>query len=204
MDQDAGIIRQQQIGYWNARKHMLYYKSVFQYVAVAGFTARSAIDVGSASAEYLQWFGWIPERTLLDFAIPSRPDGITCIETDFYDFRPVEKYDIALCCQVLEHVDDPHRFCSKLKEVAERLVITVPYKWSGNAPGHIHDPVDEEKLRLWMGVAPNNSQVVYEPFREARLVAYYDLVAGPTHRFSKDFIMRAIAERSEEWGGFLP
>ena len=36
-----------------------------------------------------------------------------------------------------------------------------------------------------MGVAPNNQQIVPEPFRESRLIAYYDLEAGPNARFDK-------------------
>mgnify|MGYP001556431657 CR=1 FL=1 len=43
-------------------------------------------------------------------------------------------------------------------------MVSVPYPWLGNAPGHINDPDDEVKLEGWMGVAPNAWQVVQEPF----------------------------------------
>ncbi len=194
---DAGIRLQKKMGYWESRRHMLYYKAVFQYVSVVGYDAKSLIDVGAASSEYVQWMSWIPERSILDFKIPRKPEGITAIETDFFDFNPPQTYDVAMCCQVLEHVPDPAPFCEKLKSIAKHLVISVPHKWLGNAPGHIHDPVDEEKLAGWMKLRPNNSQVVQEPFREARLIAYYDLVNGPAARFDKEFIFRAIAERAE-------
>ena len=193
---DEGIARQQRLGYWEARRHMLYYKSLFQFVCVAGDEARSILDVGSASAQYMSWFEWIPERALLDFAFTTKLAGFTYIDTDFLAYTPDEKFDLALCCQVLEHVEDPAGFCTALKRVARRLIVTVPYKWLGNAPGHIHDPVDEEKLAGWMGVRPNNQQVVPEPFREARLIAYYDLEAGPTARFDKGMIFDAIARRA--------
>ena len=98
-------------GYWEARRHMLYYKSLFQFVSVAGDEAKSRIDVGCASARYINWFGWIPNRSLLDFKIPAKPDGVECLEIDFEDFEPDQLFDLALCCQVLEHVDDPVRFC---------------------------------------------------------------------------------------------
>jgi SAM-dependent methyltransferase len=193
---DMGVVRQKSLGYWEARRHMLYYKSLFQFVSVAGDEAKSIIDVGSASARYISWFGWIPNRTMLDFKIPTKPDGIECLEIDFEDFEPDQLFDLVLCCQVLEHVDDPIRFCNKLKSIARRLIVTVPYKWLGNAPGHIHDPVDEEKLFGWMGVSPNNQQIVPEPFRESRLIAYYDLEAGPHARFDKALVFEAIARRS--------
>lgn len=111
-------------------------------------------------------------------------------------FRPAEKFDLVLCCQVLEHVSEPRVFCDRLRDIAKQLIISVPYKWLGNAPGHINDPVDEAKLEGWMQVKPNNSQVVYEPFREGRLIAYYNLFDGPHFRFPKDFIISALAERT--------
>jgi NAD(P)-dependent dehydrogenase (short-subunit alcohol dehydrogenase family) len=118
------------------------------------------------------------------------------VNTDFLQFRPEEKFDLVLCCQVLEHVSEPTLFCERLRDIAKQLIISVPYKWLGNAPGHVNDPVDEVKLEGWMQVKPNNSQVVYEPFREGRLIAYYNLVEGPRFRFKKDFVISALAERT--------
>lgn len=193
---DYGFAMQESIGYWNSRKHFLYYKAVFQYACVAAYEAKTIIDVGSASAEYLNWMTWIPDRSILDFKISGKFEGIKSIETDFFTFNPAEKYDVALCCQVLEHVEQPDKFCEKLKGICKKLILTVPYKWQGYTPGHIHDPVDEEKLHSWMGVRPNFHQVIYEPFREGRLIAYYDIENGPNSRFDKKFIFTAIAERA--------
>jgi hypothetical protein len=194
---DAGLRLQQTLGYWEARQHMMYYKAIFQFVSVVGYQARSLIDVGSGGdTGYVQWMGWIPERAVLDFAIPNKPAGITAIETDFFTFDPPELYDVALCCQVLEHIPDPQAFCTKLRQIARHLIVTVPYKWGVGTPGHIHDPVDEHKLATWMQVPPNSWQIVQEPFREGRLLAYYNLIEGPSAHFDKEFIFRAIAERA--------
>jgi SAM-dependent methyltransferase len=194
---DFGIEQQKRLGYWEARKHFIYYKSVFQYACVAGADANSVIDIGSASAEYVNWLKWIPNRFILDYEIKSAPVGVQPIETDFFEFDVPEKFDLALCCQVLEHVEDPKRFCEKLKSVAKKLIITVPYRWSGAAPGHINDPVDEDKLYSWISITPNSQQIVCEPFRESRLISYYDLENGPSYRFDKQFIFESIAKYSE-------
>ena len=193
--EDAGLVRQRTLGYWTARRSMLYYQAILQYAAVAGYGAKSAIDVGSGGTDYINWLHWIPDRSILDFHVPKPPKGVRVIETDFMQFRPVHRFDLVTCCQVLEHVEAPKAFCAKLKEIGDNLIISVPYKWSGKAPGHINDPVDEQKLLGWMGVPPNSSQVVYEPFREGRLIAYYDLVRGPQFRFTKEFVITALAER---------
>ncbi len=195
---DAGLTAHRELGYWGARKQMIYYQVLYQYVCVIGRDARSLIDVGSASAQYVEWFHWIPARHILDFRIPKKPQGITCIESDFLSYEPQQKFDVVLCLQVLEHVPDCAAFCAKLKSIARRLLVSVPYKWLGNTPGHIHDPVDEKKLESWMGIRPNNSQIVTEPFRESRLIAYYDLENGPSFRFEKSYIQDAIRERALE------
>ncbi len=194
--EDTGVLREKTLGYWESRKHMLYYKAVFQFICVAGFEAKNIIDIGSKNAEYIQWAGWIPERVVLDLSIPNPPNSVEVIEADFLSFQVGERYDVGMCCQVLEHLEDPVAFCNKLKEVCKRLIISVPYKWRGGAPGHIQDPVDEKKVESWMNLTPNNTQIVVEPFRESRLINYYDLENGPTYRFDKSFVFHAIAERA--------
>ncbi len=195
--EDAGLHAHRELGYWGARRDMIYYQALYQFVCVIGREASSLIDVGSASAQYVSWFDWIPSRSILDFRIPRPPQGVTCIETDFLAYAPERKFDVGLCLQVLEHVPEPEPFCAKLKSIARRLIVSVPYKWLGNTPGHIHDPVDEKKLESWMKLKPNNSQIVTEPFRESRLIAYYDLENGPGFRFEKSYIQDAIREKAQ-------
>jgi hypothetical protein len=195
---DAALAQQNKLGYWGARKSMLYYKAIYYFAAVAGYDAKTVLDVGSGGTDYINWLDWIPRRYVLDFHVPKPPPGVEAINTDFLQFRPAEKFDLVLCCQVLEHVSEPRLFCDRLRDIAKQLIISVPYKWLGNAPGHINDPDDEAKLEGWMQIKPNNSQVIYEPFREGRLIAYYHLVEGPRFRFPKEFIISALAERTAE------
>ena len=194
---DAGLVRQDALGYWIARRHMLYYQAVFQYAAVAGYHARTVLDVGCADTDFVNWLYWIPDRYALDCYIAHPPAGATAIEADFLSYQPESRFDLVLCCQVLEHVAQPAKFCGRLKDVAANLIVSVPYRWLGKAPGHINDPVDEDKLQSWMGIAPNNNQIVSEPFRESRLIAYYNLIEGPQFRFPKDFVLSAVAKRVE-------
>ena len=195
---DATARHQKRHGYWNTRRHMMYYKAVYQFVSVIGDKAESLIDIGSGGTDYVSWFDWIAQRHVLDHHVPNPPSGITAINMDFFEYQPDSLFDVALCLQVLEHVEDPGAFCDKLKSITRRLLITVPYKWLGNAEGHIHDPVDEEKLQSWMELKPNNSQVVYEPFREGRLIAYYDLKNGPEFRFERLHILECIAKHARK------
>jgi len=195
---DAGLVRQAALGYWAARRHMLYYQAIFQFAAVAGQDARNVLDVGCAGTDYVNWLYWIPDRYVLDLEIARPPPGTHAIEMNFLDYRPESKFDLVLCCQVLEHISEPVAFCRHLKEVAINLIVTVPYRWLGKAPGHVNDPVDEIKLESWMELKPNAWQLVQEPFREQRLIALYNLGEGPEFRYTKQMILAAIAQRMDE------
>lgn len=194
---DAGLAREAAFGYWASRRHMLYYQAIFQYAAVAGSDARNVLDVGGADTDYVNWLYWIPDRTILDLEIANPPPGATTIQMDFLDYHPDTKFDLVLCCQVLEHLAEPGVFCRHLKDVATNLIVSVPYRWLGNTPGHVNDPVDEEKLEGWMEIKPNAAQLIQEPFREQRLIALYNLGEGPEFRYRKELVLSAIAQRME-------
>ena len=143
---------------------------------VIGRDAKSVLDVGSKKCEYLEWLDWVPNRMSIDLKNPYSSSSVKGIEGDFFGQTFEEKFDLVLCLQVLEHVHDVTTFSQKLLNSGRRLIVSVPYKWNSKwVESHIHDPVDEEKLKQWFGRDPNAYYVVKEPFTKARrLVAYYD------------------------------
>ncbi|MFK7837776.1 MAG: hypothetical protein AB8B60_16325 [Sulfitobacter sp.] len=160
-------------------------------VRTVGRDAQSMIDIGTASCPYLEWFDWIPERVSFDMAEPYVSDTVTGIQGDFmaHDFGD-KRYDIATCLQVLEHVPDVFPFARKLLDIAETVIVSVPFEWPKTAADdHVHDPISHRKLNRWMGRKANYKQVIREPFRGAvgkRLIAIYD--TDPTKRYwRKDF-----------------
>lgn len=190
--------RTQKRKYWRSRADLLYYRAVFQVVCGIGADARSIIDVGSADTRYVSWFDWIDRKVQLNLAFPNKAGvpGVERIEADFLHWEPAETFDLALCLQVLEHVAEPRAFCEKLKRLASGLVVSVPYNWkAGKTKGHVHDPVDEQKLLNWMDIEPNYKLIVREPFGPARLIAYYDRVRGPGHDPLKE-ARRAMERRA--------
>lgn len=165
-------------GYWRARADLLYYHYVYFILRAAAPEARSLIDVGTRDCGYLDWLDWIETIVSVDLVKPYRSARVTGHKADFFDYRPTRRFDVALCSQVLEHVPEAGAFAAKLFAVADKVLITVPYKWSPKrrTPGHVHDPVDEAKLAGWTGRKPTYAVVVEEPFRprSPRLIAYYD------------------------------
>jgi hypothetical protein len=138
--------------------------------------AESLIDVGSSGCPYLDWYGWIPHRTSLDLRTPYLSADINSIKADFLLWEKDRNYDVGTCLQVLEHIDRADLFARKLLDTSGILIVSVPYKWkakTGNS--HVHDPIDEAKMRDWFQRDPNYSIVIQEVTTAARrLVNVYE------------------------------
>jgi Methionine biosynthesis protein MetW len=130
------------------------------------------IDVGSHETELLEQLDWFRSRVALDiqWVFPRR--GIEAVLADFREYEPDGVYDLVLCLQVLEHVPQPQPFARKLLRTGRTVIISVPYRWPADDwESHVHDPVDEAKLREWVGADPVETSIVDDGKR--RLVAVY-------------------------------
>ena len=104
--------------------------------------------------------------------IPPRA-GVETVVADFNDFEPRRRFDLVLCLQVLEHLDRPRPFARKLLGAGRTTIISVPHEWPGwVTEEHVHDPVDESKLRAWTGRDPTETAIV-EDLGMERLIAVY-------------------------------
>ena len=91
------------------------------------------------------------------------------INAEFLTWEPDRQYDLVLCLQVLEHIPDPTPFARKLFACGRVVVVSVPHRWpEGSCGEHVHDPVDEGKLREWSGREPMKWETV-----DARLISAY-------------------------------
>jgi hypothetical protein len=136
------------------------------------------IDVGSAGGDFIEQFDHVPARYSVDLRNPyssSTVEGITC---DFLTWVPPMSFEIAMCLQVIEHVEEAQRFARKLLDTAEIVVVSLPWKWKkGSNKSHIHDPVNADKVLEWFGREPNFSIVVKEVVTDApRYVAVFDFL----------------------------
>jgi hypothetical protein len=169
--------------YWETRKEMMYYKYIDVLVRAFAADARSLIDVGARNTPVAEAFDWIPERAALDLWAPYHSPRVRGIQADFLLYVPERRFDFALCLQVLEHIPAAPQFARHLFEVAEHVLVSVPYQWrQGSNPHHVHDPVSLEKLVGWMGRPPSYDVVVTEPLSKTRrLIAYFP---SPASKFS--------------------
>jgi hypothetical protein len=160
--------------YWDSRKNARYVLYVQELVRVLEADAKSAIDVGARDTPIIEDFDWIEDRSTLDFSNPYSSERVKGISADFFKFDLPKHFDLALCLQVLEHVHDAVGFAQKLFQIADHVMITVPYKWRAGAnKWHVQDPVDFDKLHGWTGREPLISAIIQERSGPRRMLAYY-------------------------------
>ncbi len=162
--------------YWAARQDLLYYQVVRVLAQGLSKEAASILDVGSAACPCLDWFPHIEKRVSVDLYNPYDGPGVVPIRADFLEWQPEHAFDVVTCLQVLEHVPRADLFAKKLLAAGSVVVISVPYKWPEWRMGsHVHDPVDQQKLRDWFGRAPNFEYLCKEVVGDSRrLVQVYE------------------------------
>lgn len=187
----VGATRPRTGGYWQRRKDSIYYQVVRELGTGLAAEATAVLDVGSNLTPCLEWFPQAKHRTSVDLRHPYSGEGIEAVVADFLAWEAPRHYDLALCLQVIEHVPDARAFCRKLLTVANVLIVSVPYKWpAGRTKGHLHDPVDETKMRAWFGRDANYSYVCREvKTHNARLIQVYDRSGRPWQSLQERTVM---------------
>jgi hypothetical protein len=157
--------------YYKKRKDFHYYKQVQSMLSKNDFS--SIIDVGSRKSPVMEHLDDDIYKAMLDIKPINPIPNIHMITADFYTWTPDRKYDVALCLQVLEHLDRPKEFVEKLFQVAAITIISVPYKWpKGSCKYHVQDPIDQHKIHTWAGRDPDEMHIVKDNGKK-RIICLY-------------------------------
>lgn len=166
--------------YYEKRKDLFYYKHVKELVEKIRKKkdAQSIVDVGGWQGEFIKEIQGFKRRAIVDLHKKpiDFPDNIEYYEGDFLKQNIVEKFDIVINLQVLEHIDDANvkQFAQNLFKLGKTVIISVPYKWrKGQCRFHKQDPVDRKKVFSWTKRKPTFSKVITEKNGRQRLVLVY-------------------------------
>ncbi len=163
--------------YWQRRQGLNYYRRVRELCDAIKPHHESIVDIGSNGCPQLDWFPTVPRRVSIDLVMPYQGKGIESVTGDFLSYVPADRFDLGLCLQVLEHIEDPAPFARHILTVSRHAVVSVPYLWpEGATVWHCQDPVDEAKMQTWFGRAPDYSEIVAEESKSRknrRLICHY-------------------------------
>jgi hypothetical protein len=158
--------------YWQARNQFKYYQEALRLCRAYSAGASSVLEVGPHNTTFLDWLDWIPRKVAIDQAFKPVIHGAENIRGDFMSWETGEIFDLTVCLQVLEHIEDATAFAQKLLACSRALIVSVPYKWrAGGCQWHCQDPVDLEKLVSWFGRYPSEHVVVRD--EAERLIAVF-------------------------------
>jgi Methyltransferase domain len=154
------------------RLGMKYYDEVARLAQTYVPHGGQVVDVGAGATDMLRRLPWFARRVALDRSYAPRYRGVETVLTDFLQYEPDGLFDLVLCLEVLEHLEDPAPFAQKLLRTGYTAIISVPYKWpKGACVTHVQDPVDEALLEQWTGRQPTETRIVVDG--RARLIAVY-------------------------------
>lgn len=149
--------------YWSRRRGLEYYKQATDWVKEHTLAGDSVIDIGGGVTTGCRYLAWLPEheRTSVELRWGDYElDGVRVIESRFEDWEPDKKYDIAICLQCAEHVEDPWSFIQKIRSISDKMILSLPYKWGADQEaGHLHDPIDDVDILRWVGREPTASKL---------------------------------------------
>ena len=183
---------------WDNRRHYLYYRKVHAYAQTFAPDAQSVLDVGSRDSEYLLDFDWIAHKTALDKEKVYHHPGVESILADFMEHDFDRQFDLVLRLQVLEHLHDPASFAQKLLSLGRVVIISVPYRWPkvSTTTNHVQDPVDEKKVRRWIGKDPVYSCRVKDKSSKRWIGVYFPNGEVPPLRTRLRLKMRELTDKN--------
>lgn len=152
-----------------------------------GRKAKSIIEVGCASNPFIKYLNWIQKRTCVAPYFADYGNGLNKLEVgsiieavtaDFmeYELPNNDKYDLLVCSQVVEHVQNPSAFVQKLIRSAKTSIISIPYKWEdcGSNCGHNTHEISYNRILEWSQPhVPIYSTIVQEASLARRIIVVY-------------------------------
>ena len=157
-----------ELGPPGSRERLPYYDHLYLMSAYFGATARTMLEIGCSDPPFARHLGWIEKRVCVapyfatyDVRGSTKNLGradVRSVRADFLTWEPPAgevPYDLVVCSQVLEHLDEPSRFLQKMIAVGRVVIVSVPFQWDDsneyalNTMHHKQHFITADKFRHW-------------------------------------------------------
>jgi hypothetical protein len=143
---------------------------------------KSVLEVGCTADPFIKHLDWTNERLCIApySAYGEKSLGglaVNMTKADFAKWKAPKVYDLVVCSQVAEHVQNPQKFVQKLVQSAKIAIISVPFMWRPS-DHHVTNFINLEMMENWtLPQKPIISTIVQEDNdvlgRNRRLVVVY-------------------------------
>lgn len=167
-------------GYWDSRKHYKYYIYI-KYLCNKYIKPNySIIDFGCRDTEVIFDIK-CKEKYLLDIQntysqqqqIKIKEKNIIFLQKDIYKINYINKFNVSLCLQTLEHLESPSLAFQKIySATTDYIILSLPYKW-GYCHYHKYHMIEENGIFEWTKKIPVNSLIIEDNNRVKRIVNLY-------------------------------
>jgi tetratricopeptide (TPR) repeat protein len=140
--------------YWNKRKDGLLYQMIKSLASGYVPNGSSVLEVGCHTSSFIFELDWFKEKVVTDLPFLSEHwqgiEGVKFIPGDFYKLKFDRTFDLVLCTQVVEHLQEPKLFIQKLLSLGKTVIVSTTYEVpEGLCKYHVQDPISLEKFQEW-------------------------------------------------------
>jgi hypothetical protein len=155
-------------GYWKERRDHVLYQMVKTLAHGYAPEGRSVLDVGCHTSSFIFELDWFSDRTVADLpkleAHWKKVKGVKFVSGDFLKSEFNQTFDLVLCTQVVEHLDDPKPFIQKLLSLGKTIIVSTTYEVpQGACKYHVQDPISAEKFQSWFDTEFTATSIIRQP-----------------------------------------
>ena len=147
-------------GYWAGRSNDRIYLMAVLFASFYCRRKETVADVGCHCSPLVLMLPDFQRRFAFDPSVAAAKawegvDGATFVNSALSEgmVRPLigdSKFDLVMCNQVIEHMDDPETFAIMLCNVSRRLILSTTFETqAGVISDHVQDPISLKKFESW-------------------------------------------------------
>lgn len=152
----------------SGREHYRYYDTLYFIMKQFESDTKSVLEVGCTKDPFIKHVDWANERLCVApysaYGKTALGHAVNTTKADFVKWKAPKVYDLVVCSQVAEHVQNPKEFVRKLVRTAKIAVISVPFMWPPSAKSHhVTNYINLEMMENWtLPQKPIMSTIVQE------------------------------------------
>ncbi len=154
--------------YWQSRKDDVMYQMIKNLAHAYASEGVSVLDVGCHNSSLILDLDWFTKKVVTDRPYITKywqkVKGVEFIPGDFNKLKFDRTFDLVLCTQGIEHLQEPKPFIQKLLSLGKTVIVSTTYEVpEGICKYHVQDPISFEKFQSWFDTEFTATVIIRRP-----------------------------------------